>query len=119
MEKITQISSVEHLLSTLKAARGVETIPESILDLLEEYAFLRTLESVSGDKLPPIGSQVEIHLGRQDAWVCHVVVGYFAWGSHSGKDYRVFVRVMDNEGYLNARLLDEIRPVSIDRPCTH
>lgn len=119
MNKITQLSSVEYLLLSIKAARSNAAIPKSVLGLLEEYTFLRTLEPVNSDKLPPIGSEVEIHLGRQDAWVRHVVVGYFAWGSHSGKDYRVFVRVMDDEGYLNARLLDEIRPASIDRPCTH
>lgn len=117
MERITQISSVERIFSVIKDAKDGKATPESLLALLEEYAFLRTLEPVDRDKLPPIGSEVEIHLGRQDAWVKHVVVGYFAWGSHSTKDHRVFVRVMDGDGYLNARMIDEIRSVSLSCPC--
>lgn len=36
---------------------------------------------------------------------------------NSTKDHRVFVRVMDGDGYLNARMIDEIRSVSLSCPC--
>ncbi|MDO7911386.1 hypothetical protein Q6A49_12665 [Pseudomonas sp. 22-AL-CL-001] len=74
------------------------------------------LPPVDGDLLPPINSKVLIHLGREDKWVEHTVVGYYAWGSH-GLDqnvHRVFVRVRDAEGCLNARLLNDIRPVTLE-----
>jgi hypothetical protein len=74
------------------------------------------LEPVGGDMLPAIGSTVQIHLARQDAWVDHAVVGYYVWPAQphqvkgDGRDaHRVFVRVKDSEGYLNARLLSEVR----------
>lgn len=78
-----------------------------------ERKSVEPLPPVDGDLLPPIGSKVLIHLGREDKWAEHTVVGYYAWGNH-GLDqnvYRVFVRVRDAEGYLNARLLRDVRPV--------
>ncbi len=75
------------------------------------------LERIEGDLLPPIGSKVLIHLGRQDAWVEHTVAGYYVWAAIKGqiqdgeKDaHRVFVRVVDESGYENARLLSDVRP---------
>jgi hypothetical protein len=71
------------------------------------------LEPVDGDVLPAVGSKVLIHLGRQDAWVEHEVTGYYVWGD-LGKNpalHRVFVRVKDAQGYDNARLLMDVRPV--------
>lgn len=75
------------------------------------------LPPVDGDLLPPIGSKVLIHLGREDKWAEHTVVGYYAWGNHGldQKVYRVFVRVRDAEGYLNARLLSDVRPFTLER----
>ncbi|MBA1194719.1 hypothetical protein G7007_17940, partial [Pseudomonas entomophila] len=75
------------------------------------------LPPVDGDLLPPIGSKVLIRLGREDAWVERTVVGYYVWGNH-GLDqnvHRVFVRVRDAEGYLNARLLGDVCPVATER----
>lgn len=71
------------------------------------------LPPVNGDLLPPIGSKVLIHLAREDKWVEHTVVGYYAWENHRPDPsvHRVFVRVRDAEGYLNARLLSDVRPI--------
>jgi hypothetical protein len=68
-------------------------------------------EAVEGDLLPPVGARVLIHLARQDAWVEHTVTGYCAWGDFGGNDslHRVFVRVVDADGYSNARLLKDVR----------
>lgn len=76
------------------------------------------LDPVEGDKLPPVGSKVLIHLGREDAWVEHTVTGYYAWGDLDGNEHlhRVFVRVVDAEGYLNARLLKDVRPTAKGAP---
>ena len=70
-----------------------------------------SMDAVEGDKLPPIGSKVAIHLARHDAWIEHTVTGYYAWPDLSGCDevHRVFVRVVDGCGYENARLLKDIR----------
>lgn len=70
------------------------------------------LDPVEGDKLPPVGSKVLIHLARQDAWVEHTVTGYYAWGDLGGNPHlhRVFVRVKDADGYDNARLLSDVHP---------
>lgn len=69
------------------------------------------LDSVDGDILPPVGASVAIHLGSCDKWVNHTVVGYYAWGPLGGIDSaysRVFVRVVDDQGILNARLLKDV-----------
>lgn len=72
------------------------------------------LTPVHGDQLPPIGSKVLIHLASCDDWVEHTVVGYYAWGDLDGNEYlrRVFVRVRDADGHLNARLLKDVRTVA-------
>lgn len=72
---------------------------------------IEPLERVSGDLLPPVGSVVHIHLGRQDAWVPHTVTGYYAWADLGGSRalQRLFVRVKDSQGYPNARLLQDVR----------
>jgi hypothetical protein len=68
------------------------------------------LPPVMGDLLPAIGSRVEIYLARSDKWVTHTVVGYYVWGPLRGEDgYRVFVRVRDDAGFLNARPLAGVR----------
>lgn len=69
-----------------------------------------TLQPVHGDVLPPIGSTVLIHLARSDSWVPHTVVGYYAWPDLGGNTglHRLFIRVKDADGYLNARLLEDV-----------
>ena len=71
------------------------------------------LPEVEGDQLPALGSTVLIHLGSTDTWVPHTVAGYYAWGNLGGNDslHRVFVRVRDADGYLNARLLKDVRKI--------
>lgn len=69
------------------------------------------LPPVEGDILPAIGSKVLIHLASQDAWVERTVAGYYVWPNHglAPRVFRVFVRVRDADGYLNARSLEDIR----------
>lgn len=64
----------------------------------------------NGDVLPQIGETVLIHLARQNEWVPHQVVGYFAWPSHCGTYSlsRLFIRVRDANGLTNARLLYDV-----------
>ena len=75
------------------------------------------LPPVNGDLLPPVGSKVLIHLAREDEWVEHTVVGYYAWENlrPDPSVHRVCVRVRDADGYLNARGLGDIRPVAMER----
>lgn len=66
---------------------------------------------VKGDLLPQIGETVLINLASQNEWVKHTVAGYYVWGS-LGEDknlHRVFIRVRDEDGNLNARLLSDIK----------
>ena len=69
------------------------------------------LKSEPDDVLPPIGAEVQIHLGSLNKWVTHTVVGYCAWPSHGGDAtlQRVSVRVCDQNGVPNARLLRDVR----------
>lgn len=71
------------------------------------------LPDVEGDVLPEVGSTVLIHLASSDTWVPRSVVGHYAWGDLGGNDslHRIFVRVRDAEGHLNARLLKDVRKV--------
>jgi hypothetical protein len=70
------------------------------------------------DLLPPVGSTVSIHLGREDKWVNHVVTGYYVWGNLGEENnvHRVFVRVRDAQGYPNARMLNDVRPAGYVAP---
>lgn len=72
------------------------------------------LPPVDGDVLPGVGSTVQIHLGRSDTWAPHTVVGYYAWNDLGGNDslHRIFVRVRDADGHLNARLLKDVRKLN-------
>lgn len=69
------------------------------------------LQPVEGDLLPPVGSTVLIHLASPGKWVEREVVGYYVWGDLGGQEnlHRVFVRVKDKDGHLNARPLNDIR----------
>ena len=87
------------------ATAAAEQQPPAVPDCIE-------LEPVDGDLLPAIGEEVEIHLNSVGAWVPHRVVGYYVWGGfNDDKPYlhRVFVRVADKDGYLNARNLCDVR----------
>lgn len=100
--------------STYKQDSMRHTAADALARAGELLGVAPELQPVHGDLLPPVGSKVMIHLGRQDAWVEHTVTGYYAWGDHDGNDslHRVFVRVVDADGYPNARLLKDVRPVS-------
>lgn len=90
-------------------------LEEEIADMVAAHRTLgipEELSPVEGDLLPPIGSKVFIHLARQDEWVEHTVVGYYVWGSPSSVSSaysRVFVRVVDRDGFLNARILMDVK----------
>jgi hypothetical protein len=74
----------------------------------------KPLPPVEGDLLPQVGSKVLIYLASQEGWVEHTVVGYYVWGGLDGREermHRVFVRVVDADGILNARMLRDVRPV--------
>lgn len=75
-------------------------------------AFECSLEREPHDLLPPVGAKVHIHLASSDLWVERTVVGYYVWRALDGLTdsyHRVFVRVVDDEGVPNARLLKDIR----------
>lgn len=76
------------------------------------------LPPVEGDVLPPINSRVLIHLNSSDSWVPHTVVGYYVWPDRNGSTslHRVNVRVRSDDGYLNARMLSDIRPMPSTPP---
>lgn len=65
---------------------------------------------VDGDILPKVGDMVLIHLARQNEWVAHQVVGFYAWKDLNGSNssVRLFVQVRDSNGNLNARLLYDV-----------
>ncbi len=91
--------------------RELHTIPLGPLYTRPIPADPIALDRVEGDLLPPIGEKVYIHLASSDSWVAHKVVGYYVWGPLRGvcDSYsRVFVRVIDDQGILNARLLKEV-----------
>lgn len=73
---------------------------------LRPQAVPMTLPPVEGDVLPAIGSKVLIHLASSDSWAEHEVVGYYVWEAINDlakpRHHRVFVRVRDADGILNA-----------------
>lgn len=103
-----RVQQVEEIVRRMGAALSAVTAER---DRLRKAA--EPLEPVHGDELPPIGSKVLIHLASCDEWIEHTVAGYYAWGDLDGYEHlhRVFVRVRDSDGYLNARLLKDVRPV--------
>ena len=94
---------------------GVQIVSDQAFVYDEERPQAREpLEPVEGDLLPAIGSKVLIHLASQDQWVEHTVAGYYVWGDLDGREnrrHRVFVRVVDADGILNARMLCDVRPI--------
>ena len=106
----------EHLTLLLEARSRLMLGVEIERDQLKaENAALRkeslSIDPVGGDQLPAIGSKVLIHLSSCDAWIEHTVVGYYAWGDLDANEHlhRVFIRVRDADGCLNARLLKDVR----------
>ncbi|MDH1575470.1 hypothetical protein [Pseudomonas sp. GD03746] len=98
--------------------QATPTLIEAIDGALSDSAApIAPLPPVVGDLLPPVGSKVLIHLAREDEWVEHTVVGYYAWENlrPDPSVHRVCVRVRDADGYLNARGLGDIRPVALER----
>ena len=97
---------------------GYEAYERLNAELKAENEALRNaappLDPVNGDQLPAINSKVLIHLSSCDAWVEHTVVGYYAWEDLGANEYlhRVFIRVRDADGCLNARLLKDVRAVA-------
>lgn len=83
----------------------------------------RELPPVEGDLLPAVGCPVRVHLASSDRWVEQRVAGYYVWPalrSQKIRDpqpspkvdlYRVFVRLLDQDGIENARLLSDLQPV--------
>lgn len=71
----------------------------------------KPLEPVHDDLLPQLGSKVLIHLASCDKWVEHTVAGFYVWGDLAGDPslQRVFIRVLDQDGIVNARLLKDVR----------
>ena len=85
---------------------------QSIIDSQSPAVSVPELDYVDGDILPPVGASVAIHLASCDKWVDHTVVGYYVWGPLGGIDSaysRVFVRVLDDQGILNARILKDVK----------
>lgn len=83
----------------------------NLQDALSEMTRSDGLPPVEHDLLPPIGSQVLIHLSSRNEWVEHAVVGYYVWGDldHDPRLQRVNVRVVSSSGHLDARMLADIR----------
>lgn len=90
----------------------------NLQDALSEMTRPHGLPPVEHDLLPPIGSQVLIHLSSRNEWVEHTVVGYYVWGDlhHDPRLQRVNVRVTDAAGHLNARMLADVRHLD-GTPC--
>jgi len=95
------------------AAMARASLQEALKDALDTQVHPATpmLPPVEGDLLPPVGTKVLIHLASSKAWVEHEVVGYYVWGDLKGDPdlQRVNVRVKSQSGYLNARMLSEVR----------
>jgi len=66
---------------------------------------------------PAFESKALIHLASVDQWVEHTVVGYYVWADLKGDPrlHRVFVRVVNTDGYENARMLCDVRRLD-DQP---
>ncbi|MDR9847083.1 hypothetical protein [Herbaspirillum huttiense] len=120
-------SSWELMIATKQGAAWLNLLDGKLKKASRELPaeFECDMEPVSGDILPAVGTKVLIHLARADKWVEHTVVGYYVHQalSHQVKGkvedahvWRVFVRVRDKEGFLNARLLSDIRPVGWKEP---
>ncbi|WP_367239104.1 hypothetical protein AB1H94_17740 [Pseudomonas fulva] len=102
-------------------AEGLGQTTPALIDAIGDALSARAepsapLPPVDGDLLPSVGSKVLIHLGREDEWVEHTVVGYYVWENlrPDPSVHRVCVRVRDADGYLNARGLGDIRPVALE-----
>ena len=113
-------SSWELMIATKQGASWLNYLDGELKKASRELPaeFEPDVEPVTGDILPPLDSKVLIHLNSINKWVEHTVVGYYVHESIPKKEraWRVFVRVRDAEGILNARLLSDIRPVGGKEP---
>lgn len=93
--------------------RRTEGLSKELAAFRDQFWCVKEMEPIDGNLLPPIGSQVLIHLNSRNDWVEHTVTGYYVWGDLGGNDslHRVFVRVIDPEGTPNARMLKDVRPI--------
>lgn len=84
------------------------TMPKQEIKLMVDfYEANKNLDDVPGNVLPPIGATVQIHLASRSAWVEHTVVGYYVTIAQD-RTYQINVRVIDENGYENARYLGDI-----------
>ncbi|PTN60556.1 hypothetical protein C9884_19025 [Klebsiella pneumoniae] len=65
-----------------------------------------------GNDLPPVGSDVLIHLASIDKWVPHTVTGYDIKPHLEGDAayHRIFINVESGK-CINCRLLMDVRPL--------
>lgn len=65
-----------------------------------------------GEQLPPVDSDVLIHLASIDKWVPHTVTGYRIWPHLEGDTayHRIFIEVKGEQS-TNSRLLRDVRPL--------
>lgn len=110
---LTYEISINEVMSRIDEAklllRGSELAYKKLKSI---YGTENAIDPVEGDLLPVVGSTVSIHLNSPDKWVNHTVVGYYVWSDLKGNTSlnRVFVRVKDDQGYLNARMLCDVNP---------
>lgn len=109
LQRVHQADALSHCCPLWKAI-------DAALKPTAECVSGEPLHPVDGDKLPPIGSKVLIHLGSSNSWAEHTVAGYYVWGDLNGNPalHRVFVRVTDSAGHHNARLLKDVRASAED-----
>lgn len=76
-----------------------------------KYVKLPILDPVDGNVLPEINQTVWIHLNSMNDWYPHKVVGYYVWNDLGKNEFlhRVFVRVEDENGVPNSRILRDVR----------
>ncbi len=61
--------------------------------------------------MPPVGEKVWFHLASSASWVSSRVVGYYVWNAPLPIDptySRVYIRMVDEYGVKNARLIKDI-----------
>lgn len=110
------IKLAESGIRTLQVTKSISDLSEQIEKLSSSIKMLSTeplthaLDPVEGDILPPLGSLVYIELASAKKRQKVTVVGYYVWPGlkDQGSHPRVFVRVKDEHGTPNARLLKDV-----------
>ena len=101
---------------TVQVTKSISELSDQVaklslsIKMLSNEPLAGALEPVEGDILPPLGSQVYIELASSNRRQRVTVVGYYVWPGlkDQGAHARVFVRVKDEHGTPNARLLQDI-----------